>query len=182
MNSTLIWATLAILSTSFLVCALLVVTQRWHGRLSLDNHLNGAQKLHVVPVPRIGGVGLLLGLMIGIAVGYQLRGETYRTVILLMIASIPVFTAGMVEDLTKRVSVRTRLIASFLSAALAIVLVGAHLTRLDTPLLDNVMLYWLTAAGASSARLYWESFASSLSPDPVTVPSGCWIEYGGRSW
>ncbi|MEI7991217.1 MAG: epoxide hydrolase family protein [Actinomycetota bacterium] len=39
-------------------------------------------------------------------------------------------------------------------------------------LLDNVMLYWLTAAGASSARLSWESFASSLSPDPVTVPSG----------
>ena len=39
-------------------------------------------------------------------------------------------------------------------------------------LLDNVMLYWLTASGASSARLYWESFASSLSPDPVTVPSG----------
>jgi len=27
-------------------------------------------------------------------------------------------------------------------------------------LLDNVMLYWLTAAGASSARLYWESFRS----------------------
>ena len=26
-------------------------------------------------------------------------------------------------------------------------------------LLDNVMLYWLPATGASSARLYWESFA-----------------------
>ena len=39
-------------------------------------------------------------------------------------------------------------------------------------LLDNVMLYWLTASGASSARLYWESFASSLSAQPVTVPSG----------
>ncbi len=25
-------------------------------------------------------------------------------------------------------------------------------------MLDNVMLYWLTASGASSARLYWESF------------------------
>ena len=39
-------------------------------------------------------------------------------------------------------------------------------------LLDNVMLYWLTASGASSARLYWESFGSSLSAEPVTVPSG----------
>ena len=38
-------------------------------------------------------------------------------------------------------------------------------------LLDNVMMYWLTAAGASSARLYWESFARGSMND-VTVPSG----------
>lgn len=38
-------------------------------------------------------------------------------------------------------------------------------------LLDNVMIYWLTAAGASSARLYWESFGSA-GGDTVTVPSG----------
>jgi pimeloyl-ACP methyl ester carboxylesterase len=38
-------------------------------------------------------------------------------------------------------------------------------------LLDNVMMYWLTATGASSARLYWESFRSFVA-DPVTVPSG----------
>jgi pimeloyl-ACP methyl ester carboxylesterase len=36
-------------------------------------------------------------------------------------------------------------------------------------LLDNVMLYWLPATGASSARLYWESF-STPPMDPVRVP------------
>jgi pimeloyl-ACP methyl ester carboxylesterase len=41
-------------------------------------------------------------------------------------------------------------------------------------LLDNVMLYWLPAAGASSARLYWESF-NQMSMDPVKVPTGCSI-------
>jgi pimeloyl-ACP methyl ester carboxylesterase len=41
-------------------------------------------------------------------------------------------------------------------------------------LLDNIMLYWLPATGASSARLYWESFGTpSLSE--VTVPTGCSI-------
>jgi len=39
-------------------------------------------------------------------------------------------------------------------------------------LIDNVMLYWLPDAGASSARLYWESFNSG-SRDPVTIPAGC---------
>ena len=41
-------------------------------------------------------------------------------------------------------------------------------------LLDNVMLYWLPATGASSARLYWESF-NTPSLDNVTVPTGCSI-------
>jgi epoxide hydrolase len=38
-------------------------------------------------------------------------------------------------------------------------------------LLDNLMMYWLPATGASSARLYWESFGKGEYKD-VTVPSG----------
>ncbi len=41
-------------------------------------------------------------------------------------------------------------------------------------LLDNVMMYWLPAAGASSARLYWQSFARATT-EPVNVPAGCSI-------
>jgi pimeloyl-ACP methyl ester carboxylesterase len=41
-------------------------------------------------------------------------------------------------------------------------------------LLDNVMLYWLPDAGASSARLYWESFNADYSPK-VDAPAGCSI-------
>jgi pimeloyl-ACP methyl ester carboxylesterase len=40
-------------------------------------------------------------------------------------------------------------------------------------LLDNLMLYWVTASAASSARLYWESFgAGRRSARPVTIPTG----------
>jgi len=38
-------------------------------------------------------------------------------------------------------------------------------------ILDNVMLYWLPATGASSARLYWESFRA-FSATSVDVPTG----------
>ncbi len=41
-------------------------------------------------------------------------------------------------------------------------------------MLDNVMLYWLPGTGASSARLYWESF-SGPPVDKVPVPVGCSI-------
>ncbi len=38
-------------------------------------------------------------------------------------------------------------------------------------LLDNVMMYWLPATGASSARLYWESFGGDNSAE-VKIPTG----------
>jgi len=39
-------------------------------------------------------------------------------------------------------------------------------------LLDNVMMYWVTNSGASSARLYWESFSSMTGGAKVEVPTG----------
>ncbi|MFZ0905817.1 MAG: epoxide hydrolase family protein [Mycobacterium sp.] len=39
-------------------------------------------------------------------------------------------------------------------------------------LLDNVMLYWATGSGASSARLYWESFTSFITDGRVELPTG----------
>ena len=41
-------------------------------------------------------------------------------------------------------------------------------------LLDNVMMYWLPDAAASSARLYWESFGKG-NFDPIAMPVGCSI-------
>ena len=41
-------------------------------------------------------------------------------------------------------------------------------------LLDNVMLYWLPGAAASSARIYWESFGAT-GTEPIELPVGCSI-------
>jgi len=37
-------------------------------------------------------------------------------------------------------------------------------------MLDNIMLYWLTNTGASSARLYFESFATDFSRQQLDMP------------
>lgn len=42
-------------------------------------------------------------------------------------------------------------------------------------ILDNVMLYWLNNAGASSARLYWESMATGFQPHRTPARTGCSI-------
>jgi UDP-N-acetylmuramyl pentapeptide phosphotransferase/UDP-N-acetylglucosamine-1-phosphate transferase len=123
-------------------CALIVLTQRWHGRLSLDHDLQGAQKIHAVPVPRIGGVALIVGLMLAALVHAQVTPDTEDELLFrLIVAGFPAFGAGLLEDITKRVSIKSRLMATFASAALAVWLLDAQLTRLDTLLLDDVMLY-----------------------------------------
>lgn len=131
---------LAILLSSLGVSALLVLTQRWHGRLSLDHDTTGVQKLHKSPVPRVGGMGIALGLLVGgLLLQYQSTDDSGNTALLLLLCAMPVFAAGLLEDLTKRVSVRMRLLASVVSALVAIWLMDAQLTRLDTPVLDLLM-------------------------------------------
>jgi pimeloyl-ACP methyl ester carboxylesterase len=53
-------------------------------------------------------------------------------------------------------------------------------------MLDDVMMYWLPRAAASSARLYWESFGKG-GLEPVRIPVGCSIFpkeifRGSRRW
>lgn len=40
-------------------------------------------------------------------------------------------------------------------------------------MLDNIMLYWLPNTGASSARLYWESFHGGFGAKELHLPTGC---------
>lgn len=130
-----------IVGASFGACLLVVLTQSWHGKHSLDHDLNGAQKLHVKPVPRIGGLGLVIGLLIAGIASYYTNGNSYPATLTLLVCALPVFLAGFIEDLTKRVSVRTRLLSSFVSAALAVWLLGARMPDADTPGLDTLLAH-----------------------------------------
>lgn len=141
MTTIALWPVLACLAASFITCLLIILTQRWHGRLSLDHDLNGVQKIHETPVPRIGGLGVVAGLVLAGVFSYQLGGETYETAGKLLLCAIPVFAAGLIEDFTKRVGVRTRLFASFFSAALAYWALDARLVDLDTPGLDYLIQF-----------------------------------------
>jgi len=133
------------LGVSALVCLLVVVTQRWHGRLSLDHDLDGAQKFHETPVPRVGGLGLIAGVLAGAWVCWQLAptgvAADKAAPLVLLACGLPAFAAGLLEDMTKRVRVSARLLATFASAALAIWALDAQLTRLNTWGLDELMVY-----------------------------------------
>ena len=47
---------------------------------------------------------------------------------------------------------------------------GSHHELTRNEILDNIMLYWLSNTGASSARLYFESFATDFSTQKLDIP------------
>ncbi|MFZ2988158.1 MraY family glycosyltransferase [Ideonella sp.] len=119
-----------------------------YSRLSYDHDLSGPQKIHAVPVPRIGGAGIFLGCLAGLLVAIaQQKGSVGggSLGLWLLVAALPAFLAGMTEDLTKDVSPRRRLAATAASAMLAAYLLGAVINRSGLPGVDS-LLGWSAVA------------------------------------
>ena len=115
------------MAASFVLCVLLVITKRWHGALTMD-FTDGVQKFHTAPTPRIGGVPIVLGLVVAWAKAPQ-DVQTLLTPILL--AGMPAFLFGVAEDITKRVGVMQRLLATMASGLLAWWITGQSISGVD---------------------------------------------------
>jgi len=129
---------------------LVIHSARSHAHLSADADLSGPQKFHSTPVPRIGGAGIFTGLFCCILVAALLKRPDWKFGALLLMCGFPAFGAGLIEDLTKRVSPGKRLLATALSAALGIWLLGATVTKTDIPGVDLLVS---TAIGAWLATI-----------------------------
>ncbi|MBU3609285.1 glycosyltransferase family 4 protein [Polynucleobacter wuianus] len=117
---------------------MIIRTQSLHGRISGDANLDGPQKFHTKIVPRIGGLAIVLGVFIPIALFDQ--GNTNEIDELFLLASIlPGFGIGIVEDLAKSVSVKIRLLFISIGALVAIFLLGTSINHLDIPGIDYVI-------------------------------------------
>jgi UDP-N-acetylmuramyl pentapeptide phosphotransferase/UDP-N-acetylglucosamine-1-phosphate transferase len=123
-----------------LVVTLVVIRSSRQG-LSTDYDLTGPQKFHSRPVPRIGGVGVLVACVVGAAwASYADLGDPHR-LWLLLACSLPAFGAGFAEDLFKSVSAKRRLLATAISAGLAAWLLDAVIARTDIPGIDQLVRY-----------------------------------------
>jgi UDP-N-acetylmuramyl pentapeptide phosphotransferase/UDP-N-acetylglucosamine-1-phosphate transferase len=116
-----------------------------HGHLSADHDLSGPQKFHTRPVPRVGGLGVMVAIVAGAAIAQVSESPAARSLWLLVACSLPAFVAGITEDLTKKVSPRRRLVATAASASLGIWLLGAVITSTDIPGVDQ-LIRWLPFA------------------------------------
>jgi UDP-N-acetylmuramyl pentapeptide phosphotransferase/UDP-N-acetylglucosamine-1-phosphate transferase len=122
-----------ILLTAFCISAvltLLVVRLSSTRSRVADHDLSGPQKFHAVPVPRVGGGGIVAGILLGLLlVEWRLNAEVAK------------LGLALVEDMTKSVSARWRLLATAVSAALAFWILDAQIRHTTIPGLDWLVTY-----------------------------------------
>ena len=130
---------------SLAMATMLVVTRRLHGRWTGDFEDSGLQKHHKGAPPRIGLLAPLTGLLIALCLlstnGGAERSELSRMLGLIVLCGLPAALIGLVEDITKKVRARWRLLFPVLGAGLAIVLMGTAIPRVGLPLLDTVVAW-----------------------------------------
>lgn len=130
------------LLASFSTCLILILTKKWHGDFSMDSN-SGIQKVHTIPTPRIGGIGIAIGVLAGYAISSHGTAAAEKRAILstILLAGIPAFIFGLLEDLTKKVSVKIRLIATMASGVLGWGITGTAVTHADVPGLDILLSF-----------------------------------------
>ena len=106
-----------------------------------DHDLDGPQKFHSRPVPRIGGLAIVVGVAAGCIALAIARPDTASFSMWLLFCAAPAFLAGLAEDLTKRVRPALRLAFTGLAAALAFWFVDAAIARTAIPGLDTLVSY-----------------------------------------
>ena len=106
-------------------------------RLTNNHHsLRGPQKIHTVPTPRIGGLGLIIAMFVQ---ALFLSDEAMQFVLLILIAVLPVFLSGLAEDVTNSVSPRVRLLTSFIAGVGFCGLTGVWVTNVELPVANYVL-------------------------------------------
>ena len=117
---------------TWLICRLSKVLNIGH------DSAEGVQKFHVNPTSRLGGVAIFLGLAVsGLAVPGIAEFQHYSFWFLL--TAIPVWLAGLTEDLTRRVGPTLRLVMATLSAAWLFGVLDVSVNRTDVWPIDLLL-------------------------------------------
>ncbi len=129
---------------SLITTLFLIRYQHLHEKVSSDHDLSGPQKFHTQAVPRIGGIGIFLALVISAWAAHStLSVERGFLLLQICMCALPAFAIGLIEDLTKKIGVKTRLIVTAVSAYMGIYFLNVLITKIQIPGVD-----WILSIGA----------------------------------
>jgi UDP-N-acetylmuramyl pentapeptide phosphotransferase/UDP-N-acetylglucosamine-1-phosphate transferase len=124
---------------SFIASALLtlfIIKRAHRHKAALDSDLTGVQKVHLEAVPRIGGVGIFVAVVLTCLFAMVRTPMLGQGILVLLLCSSVAFAGGIVEDFTKSVSPSRRLALTMVAAVLGYFMLDARIERID----------WITSA------------------------------------
>lgn len=140
--------------TTWLVCNLSKILSI--GRDSAQ----GVQKFHVNPTSRLGGIAIFLGLASSV-IAISEVAEFHHYSFWFLLAAIPVWLAGLTEDLTGKVGPTLRLVMATLSAAWLFGTLSVSVNRTDVWPID--LLLGIPGAPLCVTLLVVAGFTHSLN-------------------
>lgn len=123
------------LALSFVIAFLLSVFFKAFKSFGADDR-RGPQNIHDDAISRIGGLAVFIGFLMQAGILYK---NTTNLQLLLILSTLPVFLAGFIEDITNKVSARTRFLASIVTGLLFYLLTGYSIYNIDIGLIDGYL-------------------------------------------
>ena len=123
---------LSILTSLILTLIIILLPKKWV--TDLDD-LTGVQKFHYQPTPRIAGIPVFMSFFIGLWY-IDLQEVSY---VFLLLASLPVFISGVIEDIIVRVSPLKRMISTLVSIVMVFILLNVGIASLGFTPIDYLL-------------------------------------------
>jgi UDP-N-acetylmuramyl pentapeptide phosphotransferase/UDP-N-acetylglucosamine-1-phosphate transferase len=123
---------LSILISLILTLVIILLPKKWV--TDLDD-LTGVQKFHHQPTPRIAGIPVFMSFFIGLWY-IDLQEVSYA---FLLLASLPVFVSGVIEDIIVRVSPLKRMISTLVSIVMVFILLNVGIASLGFTPIDYLL-------------------------------------------
>ena len=127
--------------TAFIVSLLISSFFSVFGHLFNKELHNGIQNIHKIPTSRLGGFAIFIGVLTGLVTSYKIYPDDFIFGLLILIASLPIFIAGLFEDITNKVSANKRLFFAFFSALCIFYLFKFGIKRTDIEIIDWILIY-----------------------------------------
>ncbi|MGH8539419.1 MAG: MraY family glycosyltransferase [Stenotrophobium sp.] len=124
------------------------LTSLWTGALTIRvarrfkygvDESSGVQKFHSHWVPRLGGVPIFTAIFSSLLLAAWLTNQHLTLKVELIVCMLPAFGIGLIEDVTRKAGVLSRLLMAMVSAGLGWWLLGAGLHHLDLPFVDPLL-------------------------------------------
>lgn len=124
------------------ICTFFILKfQKYHIHLTSDTIYKEAQKIHTNVTSRIGGLGIFIGILFG-SLSLSNYPNSKSLGLSLLFTSIMCFAIGISEDITKKISVRIRLVFTGLSAVLAIHVLNITIMSVDIHFLQPIFNFY----------------------------------------